>query len=71
MDLPRVVVATEEEAMGFIERHALYGRGVGYVAVHLLAAVRLTTSVALWTNDRKLHAIADAFGLAMQPDRNS
>jgi len=71
VDLPRVLVATEEEAMSFIERHALYGRGVGYVDVHLLAAVRLTTGVALWTNDRKLHAVADALGLAMQPNRNS
>ena len=70
-DLPCVLVATEDEVMSFIERHALYGRGVGYVDVHLLAAVRLTTGVALWTNDRKLHAVADALGLAMQPNRNS
>ena len=65
MDLPRVLVATEEEAMSFIAGHALYGRGVGHVDVHLLAAVRLTTGVALWTNDRKLHAVADALGLAV------
>ena len=70
-DLPRVLVATEEEVMSFIERHALYGRGVGYVDVHLLASVRLTTGVAIWTNDRKLHAIADALGLAVQPDCDS
>jgi len=70
-DLPRVLVATEEEVMSFIERHALYGRGVGYVDVHLLASVRLTTGVALWTNDRKLHAVADALGLAVQPDCDS
>ena len=69
-DLPRVLVATDEEAMSFIERHALYGRGVGYVDVHLLAAVRLTTGVSLWTNDRKLHTVADALGLAVQPDRD-
>jgi predicted nucleic acid-binding protein len=37
----------------------------------LLAAVRLTTGVALWTNDRKLHAVADGLDLATQPDRNS
>ena len=56
--------------MSFIERHALFGRGVGYVDVHLLAAVRMTTGVSPWTNDRKLHAVADALGLAMQPDRD-
>jgi len=70
-DLPCVLVATEDEVMSFIERHALYGRGVGYVDVHLLAAVRLTTGAALWTNDRKLNAVADVLGLAIQPDRNS
>lgn len=70
-DLPRAQVATEEEAMHFIERHTLYGRGVGYIDVHLLAAVRLTAGAALWTTDRRLHAVADALGLAMKPDRGS
>lgn len=69
-DLPRVQVATEEEALGFIESQALHGRGVGYVDVHLLAAVRLTAGAVLWTNDRRLHAVADAFGLAVKPDRD-
>jgi predicted nucleic acid-binding protein len=71
LDLPRAQVATEEEAMRFIERHALYGRGVGYIDVHLLASVRLTAGAAFWTTDRRLHAVADALGLAMKPGRNS
>ena len=70
-DLPRTQVATEEEAMSFIERHALYGRGVGYIDVHLLAAARLTAGAALWTTDRRLHAVADTLGLAMKSDRDS
>jgi predicted nucleic acid-binding protein len=70
-DLPRAQVATEEEAMSFIERHALHGRGVGYIEVHLLAAVRLTAGAALWTTDRRLHAVADALGLAVKLERNS
>ena len=71
LDLPRAQVATEEEAMRFIERHALYGRGVGYIDVHLLAAVRLTPGASLWTKDRKLHAVAHALGLARNQDGNS
>lgn len=71
VDLPRAAVATDDEAIGFIERHALYGRGVGYVDVHLLAAVRLTAGAAFWTNDRRLHAVAEALGLATQPDRSA
>jgi predicted nucleic acid-binding protein len=70
-DLPRAQVATEEEAMSFIDRHALYGRGVGYIDVHLLAAVRLTAGAALWTTDRRLHAVADTLGLVTKPDRDS
>ncbi len=70
-DLPRAQVATDDETMSFIESHSLYGRGVGYVDVCLLAAVRLTTGAALWTNDRRLRAVADALGLGMKRDRES
>lgn len=70
-DLPRTLVATDEEAMNFIERHALHGRGIGYIDIHLLAAVRLTAGAALWTTDRRLHSVADALGLVMRPDRRS
>lgn len=66
-DLPRAQVATDEEAMNFIERHALHGHGIGYVDVHLLAAVRLTAGATLWTLDRRLHAAADTLGAAMKP----
>lgn len=70
LDLPHAQVATAEEVMSFIERHNLYGRGVGYVDVHLLAAARLTTDATLWTKDQRLHAVADALGLAVKPDHN-
>lgn len=69
-DLPRAEVATDEETMRFIESGSLYGRGVGYIDVHLLASVRLTAGAALWTNDRRLGAVADALGLGMKRDRN-
>ena len=64
-DLPPAVVATDAEVLGFIDRHALFGRGVGYVDAHLLAAARLTAGAELWTNDRQLHVVANALGLAM------
>lgn len=62
-DLPRSEVATNAEVLDFIERHGLYGRGVGYVDVHLLAAARLTAGCALWTADRRLHGVACSLGL--------
>jgi hypothetical protein len=64
-DLPQAEIATDAEILTFIERHALFGRGIGYVDVHLLAAVRLTGGAQLWTKDRRLHAVASELGLAM------
>ena len=62
--LPRVIVATDEEALGFIEKRALMGRGIGYVDVHLLAAVALTGAARLWTRDRRLAQVASELSLA-------
>jgi predicted nucleic acid-binding protein len=66
-DLPQAVVATDAEALHFIERHALFGRGAGYVDIHLLAAARLTAGANLWTRDKRLHGIAVQLGLAGRP----
>ena len=45
-------------------REALFGRGIGYVDAHLLAAARLTAGTKLWTHDRRLQAVAAQLGLA-------
>jgi predicted nucleic acid-binding protein len=63
-NLPVAAVADAEEALAFIERHRLHGTGLGYVDVHLLAAVALTPGVRLWTRDKRLHAIGQALGYA-------
>jgi len=47
-----------------IEGQRLFGRGIGYVDAHLLAAVRLTADAKLWTVDRRLQAVATELGLA-------
>ena len=64
LQLPRTVVATDGEILAFISRQKLFGRGIGYVDVHLLAAVRLTTGSKLWTRDQRLFDTADGLGLA-------
>jgi len=56
--LPKATVGDDGEVLGFIDRHQLHGRGIGYVDVHLLASVRLTVDAASWTRDRRLHAAA-------------
>jgi predicted nucleic acid-binding protein len=57
-DLPQASVATDAEVFHFIERHALFGRGIGYIDAYLLAAVQLTAGTELWTKDKRLHSVA-------------
>jgi predicted nucleic acid-binding protein len=66
-DLPGARVADDGEVLGFIDRHALSGRGIGYVDAHLLAGARLTGGARLWTHDRRLQDIAMDLGLAFRP----
>ena len=68
-DLPHASVATDAEVLHFIDRHALFGRGVGYLDAHLLAAVKLTAGAELWTNDKRLHGVANQLGLATTPTK--
>lgn len=60
--LPAAVVASDEEVLLLIERDQLMGRGIGYVDVHLLASARLSRC-HLWTQDRRLAAVAGEQGL--------
>jgi predicted nucleic acid-binding protein len=62
--LQQLPVATTLEAATFIESSELWGRGIGYVDVHLLASVRLSTDAQLWTRDTRLHAQAERLGIA-------
>ncbi|MFI4935019.1 MAG: type II toxin-antitoxin system VapC family toxin [Caulobacterales bacterium] len=62
-DLPSAIVASAEEVAALIERERLFGSGVGYVDVHLLASVRLTTDATFWTRDLRLRAVAERLGL--------
>lgn len=67
--LPQISVATDAEALLFLERNRLWGRGIGYIDLHLLASVALDAETGLWTRDRRLHDVADLFGLAyVEPD---
>ncbi len=69
-DLPTVVLASDAEVRTLIESHPLFGRGIGYIDAHLLAAVRLTPASRLWTRDRRLHELAADLGIADLPGTN-
>ena len=62
--LPTLPRATDDEALQFIEAHGLMAKGIGYVDVHLLASLALSTGVRLWTRDRRLASVAAEMGLA-------
>jgi len=61
--LPQAVVASHEETLTFIDRHRLFGMGIGYVDAHLLGATCLTPGAALWTLDQRLAFAADRVGI--------
>jgi len=65
--LPMAPTASLPECLAFIQRHALHGRGIGYVDVHLLASVALAAGARLWTSDKRLAAAARPLGLLHQP----
>jgi predicted nucleic acid-binding protein len=62
--LPSVPTATHAEALRFLERRALMGRGIGFVDVHLLASAALGAPTRLWTRDRRLAVIAAELNLS-------
>ena len=64
-DLPPAVMAGDSEVLGFIERNALFGLGIGCVDAQLLASARLSAAL-LWTHDRRLHEVAIRLGFAAQ-----
>jgi len=66
--LPQAVVATHDEVMGLVDRHRLFGLGIGYVDAQLLAGTLLTGDAALWTADRRLHRVATRLGCAATPE---
>jgi predicted nucleic acid-binding protein len=63
-NLPQLLAATDDEALFFLEHNRLWGRGIGYVDLHLLAAVSLSNGTRLWTRDRRLRETAGQLGLA-------
>ena len=63
--LPSAPMATEREAHALLDRHALAGRGIGWIDVHLLAATALAAPARLWTLDRRLATVAEKLKLHM------
>jgi len=63
-NLRPLAAVTDAEALFFLERRRLWGRGIGYLDIHLLAAVSLPAGTRLWTRDKRLRETAELLGLA-------
>jgi predicted nucleic acid-binding protein len=65
-NLPATQRVNDDEVLRFVERHALYGQGIGFVDAHLLASVRLTAGASLWTRDARLDKVARKLDLSAE-----
>ena len=63
-NLPKITMAEHSEVLRFIDKHRLFGCGVGYIDNHLLAACILQADCALWSRDKRLRAAAERLGIA-------
>jgi predicted nucleic acid-binding protein len=65
-NLMQVTQASDSEVMEFIERNRLYGRGVGWIDLHLLASA-LIANCPFWTLDRRLSEVASDLDVSFTP----
>jgi len=61
-ELPRAPLAEDAEVLSLLETCRLWGRGVGWIDVHLLASTLLSHS-RIWTLDKQLSVLASAMKL--------
>jgi predicted nucleic acid-binding protein len=62
--LQKTEIARDPEVLRFIDRYKLYGLGIGYIDVHLLASTILTDGSSIWTRDKRLRAAAESMSIA-------
>jgi predicted nucleic acid-binding protein len=51
--MPEATTADDEEVLGFLDQHRLFGKGITWIDAHLLASARLS-NCRLWTFDARL-----------------
>ena len=65
--LPRLANVSFEEAMALLENRMLWGRGLGWTDIQLLASA-LVSRTMLWTRDRLLRHTADQLLIPVKLD---
>lgn len=66
--LPTSPTIEYEEILVFIETHALFGHGLGWIDVHLLASTMLQHAT-LWTRDQRLQLAAAKLHCGFEPSK--
>lgn len=61
-ELPAATIADHREVLSLLENERLYGRGIGWTDMHLLASARLS-GARLWTLDASLATVAASLDL--------
>lgn len=61
--LPSVPLIGHFEVLNLVEDRRLMGRGIGWIDVHLLASA-LHADLPLWTQDKRLSAVARNLGIS-------
>ena len=59
--LPTLGRVSDDEILFFVEKHELFGRGLGLTDVHLLASCKIA-NCRLWTLDKRLEKAAAELG---------
>lgn len=63
-ELPLATVARNDEVLHLVESHRLFGKGIGWIDAHLLAATRLSHA-KLWTLDKRLGSLASVMDISL------
>ena len=60
--LRSIDLALDEEVFLFIEERKLYGKGLGFIDIHILASA-IINHVPIWTRDKSLKRVAGELGV--------
>lgn len=66
--LPAAGEATFGECLHFLESRKLYGKGLGWIDIQLLASA-VRGSFRLWSSDKRLHDAARNLGFAFEAQK--
>jgi predicted nucleic acid-binding protein len=64
--MPQIKTASEDQVLLFMKMHQLFGKGIGYVDMHLLSSTALS-GARFWTRDKRVAQAATDLNIAHIP----